>query len=147
LSSFDVDSHPINPFSKHHLHIHHSQNGEGTFVAFKKRFLVDVLAHLYAPFLENWPLAMMHVGLICLALQLVPMWKTLTNVAPFNVCLTSLKGPWFGPIFPSIKGLLGLVEEDVEPLLSRSACSFLPLPLVLPSLHLACRSTEHYVLS
>jgi hypothetical protein len=47
---------PIDPFCKHHLCIHHLQNGEGTFVAFKKRFLVDMLAHLYALFLENKPL-------------------------------------------------------------------------------------------
>jgi hypothetical protein len=90
----------------------------------------------------------MHVDLIRLALQLLAiMWKTLTNVAPFNVCLTSLKGPRFGLVFPSIEGLLGLVEEDVEPLLSKSALSFLPLPLVLPSLRLACRNTEYYILS
>jgi hypothetical protein len=74
---------------------------------------------------------MMHVGLIHLALQLVAvMWKTLTNVAPFNVCLTSLKGPQFGRVFPSIEGLLGIVKEDVEPLLSRFARFFWPLPLI-----------------
>jgi hypothetical protein len=90
----------------------------------------------------------MHVGLIRLALQLVVViWKTLTNVAPFNVCLTSLKGPRFGHVFPSIEGLLGLVEEDVEPLLSRFARSFWPLPLIPPSLRLVCCSTEHYILS
>jgi hypothetical protein len=91
---------------------------------------------------------MMHVGLIHLALQLVAvMWKILTNVAPFNVCFTSLKGPWFGYVFPSIEGLLGLVKEDVEPLLSRFARSFLPLPPIPPPLRLACCSTEHYILS
>jgi hypothetical protein len=91
---------------------------------------------------------MMHVGLIRLALQLVAvMWKTLTNVAPFNLCLTSLKGPRFGQVFPSIEGLLGIVEEDVEPLLSMFAHSFWPLFLVPPSRRLACRSTKHYVLS
>jgi hypothetical protein len=89
----------------------------------------------------------MHVGLIRPALQLVAvMWKTLINVAPFNVYLTSLKGLRFGYIFPSIEGLFDLVEEDVEPLLSRFARSFWPLPLVLPSLCLACRNIEHYVL-
>jgi hypothetical protein len=45
------------------------------------------------------------------------------------------------------RGLLGIVEEDVEPLLSRFARSFWPLPLLSPSLRLACRSTKHYVLS
>jgi hypothetical protein len=93
-----------------------------------------VLAHLYTPFLENWPLAMMQVGLIRPPMQLVAvMWKILTNVAPFNVFLTSLKGPRFGQVFPSIEGLLGIVEEVVEPLLSRFARSFWPMPLLHPS--------------
>jgi hypothetical protein len=74
---------------------------------------------------------MMQVGLIRPLLGLVAvMWKTLTNVAPLNVFLTSLKGPQFGRVFPSIEGLLGIVKEDVEPLLSRFARFFWPLPLI-----------------
>jgi hypothetical protein len=49
----DVDSHPIDPFPKHHLRIYHSQNGQGTFVAFKKRFLIDVLAPMEIPTSSN----------------------------------------------------------------------------------------------
>jgi hypothetical protein len=144
----DVDGHPIDPFPKQHLCIHHSQNGEGTFVAFKKRFLVDVLAHLYAPFLENRPLAKMQVGLIRLALQPVAViWKTPTNVAPFNVCLTLLEGPWFRHFFPSVEGQLALILKDVELLFSNFSCSFLPLPLVLPFTRPACRSTKNKILS
>jgi hypothetical protein len=91
---------------------------------------------------------MMQVGLIRPPMQLIAvMWKTLTNVAQFNVFLTSLKGPRFVQVFPSIEGLLGIVEEDVEPLLSRFARSFWPVPLLRPSLLLVCRSTQHYVLS
>jgi hypothetical protein len=121
---------------------------EGTFVALKKRFLVDVLAHLYAPFLENGPLAKMQVGLVLLALlPIVVMWKTPTNVAPFNICVTSLQAPWFGHFFPSVEGQLALIAEDVEPLLYNSAHSSLLLPIVLPFRHLACRSTKDKILS
>jgi hypothetical protein len=91
---------------------------------------------------------MMQVGLIRLALQpIAVMWKTLTNVAPFNIRLTSLKGPQFKQVFPSVEGLFALIEEDVEPLLSNFVRSFLPLPLVLPFTHLACCSTEDKILS
>jgi hypothetical protein len=91
---------------------------------------------------------MMQVGLIRPPLGPVAvMWKTLTDVAPLNVFLTSLMSPRFRQVFPSIEGLLGIVKEDVEPLLSRFARSFWPVPLLRPSLLLVCCSTEHYVLS
>jgi hypothetical protein len=113
-----------------------------------RMFDVDVLAHLYAPFLENGPLAKMQVGFIRLALYSeVVMWKILTNVAPFNVSLTSLEAPRFGHFFPCVEGQLALIEEDVEPLLSNSARSSLLLPIVLPFWRLACCSTEDNILS
>jgi hypothetical protein len=54
----DVDGRPIHLLSKHHLDIHHLQNGEEAFVALKKKNVVNVLAYLYTPFLENRPFAM-----------------------------------------------------------------------------------------
>jgi hypothetical protein len=107
-----------------------------------------VLAHLYAPFLENRPLAKMQVGLIRLTLlPVVVMWKTPTNVAPFNVCLTSLEGPRFKHFFPSVEGQLALIQEDVELLLSNFAHSFLPLLLIFSFTRLACCSTKDEILS
>jgi hypothetical protein len=64
----DVDGPPIHLLPKHHLGIHHSQNGEEAFIALKKRGVVDVLAHLYIQFLENWPFTTMQVGLVRLAM-------------------------------------------------------------------------------
>jgi uncharacterized membrane protein YjgN (DUF898 family) len=86
----------------------------------------------------------MQVGLVCIALLLVVvMWKITTNVAPFNVFLTSLKGPRFGHFFLSV----ALIEEDEEPLLSNSTHSSLLLPIVLLFRRLACRGTKDKIFS
>jgi hypothetical protein len=87
----------------------------------------------------------MQVGLMRLALQAVAvMWKTPTNVAPFNVFLTSFKGPRFGCFFPSVEGFFVVIEEDVEPLLSNFSRSFFLslLSFLLRVLHAAAPRTR-----
>jgi hypothetical protein len=59
----DVDGHPIHALSKHHLRIHQLCNGKGAFVVLEKMGVVDVLAHLYTPFLKNGPFAMWKLAL------------------------------------------------------------------------------------
>jgi hypothetical protein len=96
---------------------------------------------------KNRPLAKMQVGLIRLALlPVMVMWKSLP-MWYLQVCLTSLEGPRFRHFFSSVEGQLALIQEDVEPLLSNSARSFLPLLLLLLFTHLTCHSTEDKILS
>jgi hypothetical protein len=116
---------------KHHIGIHHSRIGEGAFATFKKWGSVDVLAHLYIPFFESMPYAMMQIGHVCNEMQLVAvMWEFPRNMAPFNKCLTSREGPQFWHIFPSKKGFLTLIQKNVEPLLCISLHSLLLLVLL-----------------
>ena len=81
---------------------------------------------------------MMQVSLIRPPMQLVVvMRKTLTNVAPFNVLFTSIKGLRFGHVFPSIEGLLGIVEEDVGAS-SFQVCPFFLAFASFPSFSTSC---------
>jgi hypothetical protein len=67
----DVDGLPIHLLPKYHLGIYHSRNGKRAFIGFKKFGVVDVLAHLYTLSLENGPLAMVQIGLVCNVMQFV----------------------------------------------------------------------------
>jgi hypothetical protein len=81
------------------------QNEKGAFVVLKKRGVINVLVHLYTPFLENRPFAMMQVGIVSLVMIFVSvLWKIPGNMALFNVCVIVAENPWFGHIFPSGEG-------------------------------------------
>jgi hypothetical protein len=98
----DLDDLPIHLLPKHHLGEHHSCNGQGVFIVLKKFGVVNVLAHLYTPYLENGPFAMMQIGLVRNAMQpMAVMWEFLRNVAQFDVCLISKEVPWLCHVFSS----------------------------------------------
>jgi hypothetical protein len=64
----DLDGLPVHRLLKCHLRIHHSCNGEGDFVALHIHDVIDVLAHLHRPILENKPFVMRQIGLVCMAM-------------------------------------------------------------------------------